>query len=96
MKLLNRKLMVAMAGLGGLSAMLLMPITSQAECRYDHCHPNHYYPNNRGYPYNRWHPAGQWSRTNHCYRTVYRRYCHMRNGWQECYTVPRTRFVCVY
>ncbi len=81
MKLLNRKMIATLAGLGGLSALLLMPAVSQANgWRHDH----------------RWHPAGHWVRTQRCHRINFQRYCRNHHGWNQCYTVRHSRFICVY
>lgn len=81
MKLINKKLIATIAGLGGLSAMLLMPVASQA---YGWRHPH------------RWHPAGRHVRTHNCHRIVVQRYCRWRHGVNHCYTVRHSRFICVY
>lgn len=81
MKLLNRKMIAAVAGLSGLSAMLLMPVASQAG-GWRHSH--------------NWHRAGRRVRTHNCRRVVFQRYCRRRHGWDQCYTVRHSRFICVY
>lgn len=79
MKLLKTKKMIAAtAGLVGLSAMLLSPLSFAGDGYYRH----------------HWHPAGHWSRQHNCHRINFRRFCRVRHGMRQCYVERHSHFDC--
>ncbi len=90
MALLSKKMKAVCLGLVGLSTLLALPVSSFADCW------NCWRPHPAWGPNHQWHPAGRWARDRDCRRVFSQRYCRNNRGWQQCYTVQRVRFICVY
>ncbi|PHQ81412.1 MAG: hypothetical protein COB66_02275 [Coxiella sp. (in: Bacteria)] len=80
MKLTKRKMIATIAGVAGLSAMLLAP-ASQAGWR-------------NGYYRHQWHPAGRSVHYRGCRKIVRQRECRFRHGYRQCFVRHWSRFVC--